>query len=45
VGVRRVGKSYLLFQQMTQLLAAGVPLSSMLFLNLEDDRLARARSG
>ena len=39
VGMRRVGKSYLLFQQMAELLEAGVPRSSMLFLNLEDDRL------
>lgn len=39
VGMRRVGKSYLLFEQMTKLLAAGVPRSSMLSLNLEDDRL------
>lgn len=39
VGMRRVGKSYLLFQQMLELQAAGVPRSSMLFLNLEDDRL------
>ncbi len=39
VGMRRVGKSYLLFQQMAELLAAGIPRSSMLFLNLEDDRL------
>lgn len=42
VGMRRVGKSYLLFQQMQELLAAGVPRSSMLSLNLEDDRLGVA---
>lgn len=39
VGMRRVGKSYMLFQQMAALEASGVPRSSMLFLNLEDDRL------
>ena len=39
VGMRRVGKSYLLFQQMARLLADGVPRASMLYLNLEDDRL------
>lgn len=39
VGMRRVGKSYLLYQQMMQLQKSGVPRSSMLFLNLEDDRL------
>lgn len=41
VGMRRVGKSYLLFQQMAELLTAGVPRESMLFLNLEDDRLGQ----
>jgi uncharacterized protein len=39
VGMRRVGKSYLLLQQMQELLAVGVPRSSMLSMNLEDDRL------
>lgn len=39
VGMRRVGKSYVLYQEMQRLLAAGTPRSSMLALNLEDDRL------
>lgn len=42
VGMRRVGKSYLMIQEMGRLLAQGVPRSSMLALNLEDDRLGRA---
>lgn len=39
VGMRRVGKSYALFQEMQRLIAAGTPRSSILALNLEDDRL------
>jgi uncharacterized protein len=39
VGMRRVGKSYVLFQEMQRLLASGTPRSSILALNLEDDRL------
>ncbi|MBI5231371.1 MAG: ATP-binding protein [Coriobacteriales bacterium] len=39
VGMRRVGKSYLMAQEIGRLLAAGVPRSSILWLNLEDDRL------
>ncbi len=44
VGMRRVGKSYLLYQQMKELADAGVPRSSMLFLNLEDDRIGTPSS-
>lgn len=44
VGMRRVGKSYLLYQQMRRLLDTGVPRSSMLALNLEDDRLGAVSS-
>jgi uncharacterized protein len=39
VGMRRVGKSYVLFQEMQRLIASGTPRSSILALNLEDDRL------
>ena len=39
VGMRRVGKSYVLYQEMQRLIATGTPRSSMLALNLEDDRL------
>lgn len=40
VGVRRAGKSYMLFQMMQQRLAAGSGWDEMLYLNFEDDRLA-----
>lgn len=41
VGMRRVGKSYLMLQEMSRLLDDGVPRSHLLALNLEDDRLGR----
>ena len=41
VGMRRVGKSYLMLQEMQRLLESGVPRSHMLALNLEDDRLGQ----
>ena len=40
VGVRRAGKSFMLYQKMQQMLADGLGWESMLYLNFEDDRLA-----
>lgn len=40
IGVRRAGKSFMLYQKMQQLLAEGQGWDSMLYLNFEDDRLA-----
>ena len=39
IGMRRTGKTCLLVQAMQDLVARGVPESSLLFLNFEDDRL------
>ncbi len=39
IGMRRSGKTYLMFQEMQRLLAEGVDKSHILYLNLEDDRL------
>ena len=39
VGVRRCGKSYLLYQKIQQLLAQGKTWDEMLYLNFEDERL------
>lgn len=39
VGVRRAGKSFLLFQRMQELLREGRTWDEMLYLNFEDDRL------
>lgn len=39
VGVRRAGKSFMLYQRMQELLAKGEGWESMLYLNFEDDRL------
>ena len=41
VGVRRAGKSYLLYQQIQKRLRAGLTWDSMLYLNFEDERLAQ----
>ena len=39
VGVRRAGKSYMLYHKMQQLLAEGHKWDEMLYLNFEDERL------
>lgn len=39
VGLRRAGKSYLLFQQAQKLVANGVDLSQIIYINFEDERL------
>jgi len=38
-GIRRAGKSYLLYQRMQQLLAQGIQWEEMLYINFEDERL------
>ena len=40
IGVRRAGKSFMLYQKMQQMLAEGHGWEDMLYLNFEDDRLA-----
>ena len=39
VGIRRTGKSYMMYQQIKQLEANGVPLSQIVYVNFEDERL------
>ncbi|MDD2247895.1 MAG: ATP-binding protein [Proteiniphilum sp.] len=39
VGIRRAGKSFLLYQRMQQLLTEGIGWNSMLYINFEDERL------
>jgi predicted AAA+ superfamily ATPase len=39
VGIRRAGKSFLLYQRMQQLLAQGMQWDEMLYVNFEDERL------
>ena len=39
VGMRRVGKSWRLFQKMQELYGKGVPRERVLYLNVEDERL------
>ncbi|MDR2970906.1 MAG: ATP-binding protein [Bacteroidales bacterium] len=40
VGLRRAGKSYLMFQQIQKLLTNGHSIDEILYFNFEDDRLA-----
>lgn len=39
IGMRRTGKSWRIFQAMNQLLAAGAPKESLLYINFDDERL------
>lgn len=39
VGIRRTGKSYMMYQQIKNLQAQGVPLSQIVYVNFEDERL------
>jgi len=40
IGMRRVGKTYLMFQHMKETLRSGVPKKNILYINFEDDRLS-----
>ena len=39
VGVRQAGKSYMLYKRAKQMIAAGVPLENMVYINFDDERL------
>lgn len=39
VGIRRTGKSYMMYQQIKQLLDRNVPMSQIVYVNFEDERL------
>lgn len=39
IGVRRSGKTYLIYQKIKELLSQGLPFDRILFINFEDDRL------
>src|SRR5688572_30602884 len=39
IGMRRVGKTYLMYQQMQNELAKGIDKKKMVYINFEDDRL------
>jgi predicted AAA+ superfamily ATPase len=41
VGLRRAGKSYLMFQQIQKLLKAKHSIDEILYFNFEDDRLSQ----
>ena len=44
IGMRRVGKTYFLYQHIKNMINAGIDKKSILFLNLEDDRLLQRSS-
>ena len=44
VGIRRTGKSYMMYQQIRQLLEKGIPLSQIVYVNFEDERLLEMTS-
>ncbi|MCL2102349.1 MAG: ATP-binding protein [Fibromonadales bacterium] len=44
VGMRRAGKSYLLYQRIQELLAKGTKLQEILYINFEDERLSSMKS-
>lgn len=39
VGIRRAGKSYILYQRIQQLLNSGIGWDEILYINFEDERL------
>ena len=43
-GIRRTGKSYMMYQQIRALLDKGVPLSNIVYVNFEDERLLEMTS-
>jgi predicted AAA+ superfamily ATPase len=45
IGMRRVGKTYLIYQKIQELLETEVQKTSILYLNLEDDRLPVLEKG
>jgi predicted AAA+ superfamily ATPase len=45
IGMRRSGKTYLMYQEMQRLLAGGVDRRDILYVNFEDDRLQPAEPG
>ena len=44
VGIRRTGKSYMMYQQIKNLQASGIPLSQIVYVNFEDERLLEMTS-
>lgn len=44
VGVRQAGKSFLLFQRMKELLAEGHQLEEMVYINFDDERIAKMQA-
>lgn len=45
VGVRQAGKSYLLYQQIQQLIASGIKIEDIVYINFDDERLQGMTAG
>ena len=45
LGIRRAGKSYLMYQRIHELLAAGHQIEEFLYINFEDERFTGLKSG
>ena len=44
VGIRRTGKSYMMYQKIQSLIEKGVPVSQIVYVNFEDERLLEITS-
>ncbi|MFA5103451.1 MAG: ATP-binding protein, partial [Candidatus Thermoplasmatota archaeon] len=44
IGLRRVGKTFLLYQKIQELLSQGIPKETILFINYEDERLLNLKA-
>ncbi len=44
VGIRRTGKSYMMYQQIKDLIDSGVSINEILYVNFEDERLLEVTS-
>lgn len=44
VGIRRTGKSYMIYQQIKNLIDNGVPMDQIIYINFEDERLLEMKA-
>lgn len=44
VGIRRAGKSYMMYQQIKKLMDQGIPIEQIVYVNFEDERLLEMRA-
>ncbi len=44
VGIRRTGKSYMMYQQIKKLMDNGIPAEQVIYVNFEDERLLEMKT-